>query len=208
MRRGSSITTNAEGSNIIGGNINIDTGVLVALEDSDISANSADFRGGNVTITAQGIFGTQFREQRTPESDITASGANSSFNGTVTINTPDVDPSRGLAKLPVEPANDTEVAQGCQRGGNQASVAFFNTGKGGIAPNPYEPLSGSEIWEDVPLPTPRTATSASAAPVSTSPTTPSNKLVEAQGWLIDEKGEVTLVAQMPATHTQGRCRLH
>jgi len=178
LRRGSSITTNATGSDITGGNININADVLAALENSDISANSRDFRGGNVSVTTQGIFGTQFREQLTPESDITATGANSLLNGTVEINTPDVDPSQGLTELPNEPVN-VEVAQGCQAAGTQASVAFFNTGRGGLAPNPYEPISSNNIWEDIPLATQRTENSASTARAFVPPVTPPNKIVEA-----------------------------
>jgi len=204
LRRGSSITTNATGIDISGGNINIDTNVLVALENSDISANSLDFRGGNVTITAQGIFGTQFRTQQTSESDITATGANSELNGTVEINRPDVDPSQGLANFPDEPVNNVEVAEGCQAGGQQASIAFFNRGRGGIASNPYESIGSSNIWEDMPRSTQRTENSARA---SASPAALSDKIVEAQGWLVNEKGEVTLVAQMPASRSQSRCRL-
>jgi filamentous hemagglutinin family protein len=204
LRHGSDITTNAEGNSVSGGNINIDTDVLVALENSDISANSLDFRGGNVTITAQGIFGTQFRAQLTSESDITATGANSELNGIVTINRPDVDPSQGLANFPDEPVNNVEVAEGCQAGGNQASIAFFNRGRGGIALNPYELISRSNIWEDVPRSTQRTENSARA---SASPATLSDKIVEAQGWIVNEKGEVTLVAQVPASRSQSRCRL-
>ncbi|HEY9637391.1 MAG TPA: S-layer family protein [Coleofasciculaceae cyanobacterium] len=206
LRHGSKITTNATGLNNMGGNITIDSGVLAALEDSDITANSTDFRGGNVNITAQGIFGTQFRPQLTPESDITATGANASLNGTVQINTPDVDPTRGLAELPVEPVN-VEVAQGCQAAGKQTSIAFFNTGKGGLAANPYEPLGSSGIWEDVPPSTQRAENPPSAASASASPTTPPNKIMEAQGWLINEKGEVVLVAEVPTTRSQGACRL-
>ncbi len=208
LRHGSKITTNATGSNVIGGNITVNTGVLAALENSDINADSHDFRGGNVNITAQGIYGTQFRLAPTPESDITATGADSSLNGTVTINTPDVDPSRGLGSLPNEPVNDVEVAQGCQSGGEKASIAFFNTGRGGLAPNPYEPLSSGEFWEDVPLPKQRVASLASADSASAAPATPPNKIAEAQGWLINENGQVVLVAQMPITHSQSRCRLH
>jgi len=206
LRHGSNITTNARGSSVIGGNINIDTGVLAALENSDISANSTDFRGGNVTVTAQGIFGTQFRLAPTPESDITATGADSSLNGTVTINAPDVDPSRGLANLPNEPVN-VEVAQGCQAGGKQASIEFFNTGRGGLAPNPYEPLTSSDIWEDVPPPTQRAEKPAGATRASAAPAPPPDQIVEAQGWSVNEKGEVTLVAEMPASRSQSRCRL-
>jgi filamentous hemagglutinin family protein len=207
LRHGSRITTNASGSNVSGGNITINTGVLAALENSDISANSHDFRGGNVNITAQGIFGTKLRSQLTPESDITATGADSSLNGTVTIITPDVDPSQGLANLPVEPVK-LKVAQDCQAGEKQASIGFFNTGRGGLAPNPYEPISSSDIWEDVPSSTQETELEARAVPVSAAPATPPDKIVEAQGWLMNQKGEVVLVAEVPISGTHSRCRLH
>jgi large exoprotein involved in heme utilization and adhesion len=197
MRRGSRISTNAGTAQAggDGGNITIDADFIVAVprEDSDITANAFKGRGGNVNITAQGVFGIQRRERPTPQNDITAN-SELGINGTVQINTPEVDLNRGLVELPSQPVN-TEVAQGCQVGSKQASLEFFNTGRGGIAPNPYEPLSSSNLWEDVP-----SSTNASIA------TTP-DKIVEAQGWLIDEKGEVTLVAEIPTTQSQGRCRL-
>jgi filamentous hemagglutinin family protein len=211
MRDRSSISTSAGTAQAggDGGNITINAKdgfiVAVASENSDIRANAFTGKGGNVQITAQDIFGTQFRPQDTLLSDITASST-FGVQGTVQINTPDVDPSRGLAELPGEPVN-VEVAQGCQTGGKQASIEFFNTGKGGLAPNPYEPLSSSDIWEDVPRSVQRTENLASDARAIASPAPPPDKLVEAQGWLISEKGEVVLVAEMPATHTQGRCRL-
>jgi large exoprotein involved in heme utilization and adhesion len=210
MRQGSEISTTAgtaqTGGN--GGNITINADFIVAVskEDSDISADAFTGRGGNINITSQGIYGIEFRPKETPLSDITAS-SQFGVNGVVEINTPDVDPTRGLANLPDDPLNNVEVAQGCQTGGKQASIGFFNIGRGGLAPNPYEPISSSEIWEDVPPPTHRTAFSASADSASISSATPPKKIVEAQGWIINEKGEVVLVAEVPATHSQGRCRL-
>jgi filamentous hemagglutinin family protein len=207
MRRNSLVSAQAN-NNGNGGNITINAPFIVAVpgENSDIIANAFRGRGGNINIMVQGIYGLESRPQLTTFSDINAS-SEFGINGTVQINTPDVDPSRGLTELPVEPVN-VEVAQGCQAGGTQASIEFFNTGKGGLAPNPYEPLSSNGIWEDVPAPTQRTASSASADRVSASPATPPNKIVEAQGWLINEQGHVALVAEIPATHSQGRCRLH
>ena len=136
LRNGSSITTNANGSNILGGNININTDKLVAVpsENGDISANSANFRGGNVTITASGIFGIEFREQLTPLSDITATGVSSEFRGTVDIITPGIDPARGLAELPTEVVDASDlIATGCR--GVQGS-SFVVTGRGGLPPTP------------------------------------------------------------------------
>jgi large exoprotein involved in heme utilization and adhesion len=60
LRRGSNISTNATGKNVIGGNINLDTDILAAFENSDIAANSRDYRGGNVQIKTQGLIGTRF----------------------------------------------------------------------------------------------------------------------------------------------------
>ncbi len=85
LRRGSNITTNAGGT-ATGGNITIDTDVLAAIENSDISANSQDARGGQVRINTSGIFGTEYRDQLTPLSDITATGGTPELSGSVEIN--------------------------------------------------------------------------------------------------------------------------
>ncbi|MBD1891580.1 filamentous hemagglutinin N-terminal domain-containing protein [Coleofasciculus sp. FACHB-SPT9] len=208
LRHNSQISTNAgtakAGGN--GGNITINAPFIVAVpsENSDITANAYTGSGGKVKITAQGIFGIQFREKPTAQSsDITAS-SQFGLSGTVEINTLDVDPSQGLAELPVEPAN-VEVAQGCQSSGKQAAVEFFNTGKGGLAPNPYEPISSSNIWEDVPPPA-RRAENLTAASASASPALPPDQIVEAQGWSVNDKGKIVLVAEMPTTHSQRGCR--
>ncbi|NEQ86224.1 MAG: S-layer family protein, partial [Moorea sp. SIO2I5] len=97
MRDRSNITINAEGA-ATGGNITIDTDLLVALENSDITANAEQDFGGQVIINALGIFGTEFREQQTPDSDITASSQlGASFSGTVEINAPYSDPTNYLS---------------------------------------------------------------------------------------------------------------
>jgi len=215
LRNQSRISTSAgtasSGGN--GGNIKIDAPFIVSgpNNNSDITANAFSGRGGRVEIDATGIFYLvpRSREElvqllgtppldpsRLPTNDITAiSQENPSLSGTVIINTLDVDPSRGLLQLPTEPAN-VQVAQGCQTGDNQSSIAFFNTGRGGLAPSPYEALSQSNIWEDV---TPPSQTTASATPPDT--------IVEAQGWIINDKGEVVLVAETPTSGFQSRCRL-
>ena len=118
LRRGSNITTDATGT-ATGGNIIIDTGVIAALEDSDISANAEDAKGGRVIIDAQGIIGTEFREKENPDtSEITAtSRLGPKFSGTVEINTLDVDLSRGLVDLPAELMDaSNQIAQGCPTG--------------------------------------------------------------------------------------------
>ncbi|MFB2978246.1 filamentous hemagglutinin N-terminal domain-containing protein [Microseira sp. BLCC-F43] len=148
LHRNSTITTNARGSNNIGGNIIIDSDAIAALENSDITANSTDFRGGTVTIDTQGIFGTQFRQEETSISDITATGANSELSGTVAINTPDIDPSAGLIALPENVVDITGIVdQQCSRQARRSS--FVVTGRGGIPPSPDEPLSPDAFLVDL-----------------------------------------------------------
>ena len=200
LRRGSNITTNATGT-AIGGNITIDTGAIATLENSDISANAQDARGGQVIITAQGIFGTEFREEQTSKSDITAtSELGPEFSGTVEINTPDVDPSRGLVSLPAVPV-DTEVAQGCSTSGSQSQSEFIITGRGGLPPNPGEALSSDAVQVDLVTLNSRIE-NRSSPPQATNPTRPTPvPLVEAQGWVMGANGKVLLTANVPNSPT-------
>ncbi len=196
MRRNSEISTEAHGSGN-GGDITIDADFIVAVpsENSDIVANAFRGRGGNINITTQGIFGLEYRQELTPESDINAS-SEFGVDGTVEINSPDVDPSRGLVNLPAVPI-DTEVAQGCTAGGSQDQSEFIVTGRGGLPPNPKEALSSNDVFVNwVPL-TPGEENPSTPA-VSTNPTsaTPA-PLVEAQGWVINDKGQVVLIATAP-----------
>ena len=205
LRRGSSISTNATGSNIPGGNITIDTDNLVAVpkEDSDISANAENSFGGRVIINAQGIFGTQFRPQDTPLSDITASSdLGPQFNGLVELNTPGIDPSRGLANLPTEVVDaSNQIDQTCGAGRGEAGKnEFIIIGRGGLPSNPYEMLSNDEALADIHPPSgfsrPRNSQPDAARLVTPQATTsnPKQQLVEAQGWGINDKGQVVLTA--------------
>jgi len=193
LRRGSNITTNATGT-ATGGNITIETGVLAALENSDISANALEGPGGRVIIDAKGIFGTQFREAETSESDITATSERGpQFSGTVELNTPDVDLSSGLVPLPAAPV-ETEVVQACTPGGTGAESEFVVTGRGGLPTNPTQVLSRDAIEVDWVTLTPRKGDGSTPA-ISASPTAPeSTSVVEAQGWVVNQDGEVVLTA--------------
>ncbi|MGJ5672678.1 MAG: filamentous hemagglutinin N-terminal domain-containing protein [Nostochopsis sp.] len=192
LRRGSAITTNATGSNVTGGNININTDSLVAVpqEDSDITTNSQEFKGGNITINTKAIFGTQFRSGLTPLSDITALGVNSQLNGNVKINIESVDPSSGLIELPNIPVDPTrQIAQACP---TDKTNSFVFTGRGGL---PYLPNEAFSTQNIVPLPwvsLDHREISKGGEPLSNSPIP--NQIVEATGWVIDQSGDVVLVA--------------
>jgi filamentous hemagglutinin family protein len=173
-----------------GGNIIINTKTLVALENSDITANAQQSFGGQVRINAIGIFGTTFRSRTTPESDITAtSSLGTQFSGVVQINTADVNPSTGLVALPENLTDiSDQIAQGCSASrGN----SFVVTGRGGLPADPNETLLGSTVWRDL---RPRGGNSSVPVPISKTASV-GTLMVEASGWIKNSNGEVKLVAK-------------
>ena len=214
MRRGSAITTNAQGL-ATGGNITINSDSLVALENSDITANAENSFGGRVIINAQVIFGTEFRQQLTPNSDITASSElGAEFSGVVELNTPDVDPSQGLVELPGDVVDVTRlVARSCRQTEAIAGNEFTIIGRGGLPPNPSELLSENTVLADFgpsnlvsthPSQSTREhqiSTQAADISARSLETTP-DAIIEAQGWMINTHGQVRLVAAAPQATPQ------
>ncbi|MDY6941163.1 MAG: filamentous hemagglutinin N-terminal domain-containing protein [Cyanobacteriota bacterium] len=192
LRNNSRISTDA--GNTDGGNISIETDTLVALENSDITANAQQGFGGQVNIVADGVFGTQFRDQQTPESDITAtSELGAAFSGVVTVQTPDVDPGAGLIQLPDSPIDPTEqVVSGC---GAYADSQFVVTGRGGLPEDPTATLSSQTVWRDWREFSGETQTRHQIE----FPVSQSSPLVEATGWTTNENGQVELIASVPQT---------
>jgi len=203
LRRNSLISTNARGP-ATGGNIQINTDTLVALENSDITANAEDSFGGRVTISAQAIFGTQFRLQQTPESDITAtSRLGPLFSGQVTIQTPDIDPSRGLLQLQTTVVDPSRlVVQTCGTNAPKAGGEFIITGRGGLPASPQDSLSDETVLVDLGSSLPDRGshgTVGSPAIVVRPDDTaiPVRSLAQAQGWVVNGDGKVVLLAQSP-----------
>jgi filamentous hemagglutinin family protein len=202
LRRGSQINTNAIGQNVIGGNININSGVLAVLDNSNISANSTDFRGGRVVIKSEGVFGRQSWYPEILRGKITATGATPDLSGTVEINTPNVDPNRGTTELPGYIINAAALVNQhfCARA---YASRFIITGRGGITPSPYDVLESNTSWEDWRLnPIARTDKVGEGQGVSSesekiNTTQKPDELVEAQGWVINKKGQMELVASVP-----------
>jgi len=207
MRHNSNISTTAGNDENPGngGNITINSPFILAnpAEDTDISANAFTGNGGKVTISAQGIFGIQFQKVDTPESDITASSTGGGINGTVNLNISGIDPSRGLVALPaVVVDNSRLIAQGCAAGDGTTGSKFIVTGRGGLPPNPGEPLSSDAVWSDARLPT-VTIKKHRAQITAPKPSSPAAvPIVPATGWVFNGKGEVTLTASAPTEPLQ------
>ncbi|MBD2778018.1 beta strand repeat-containing protein [Iningainema tapete] len=203
LRRGSQISTTAGTAQAggDGGKITINSPFIVAVpkEDSNISANAFDGNGGNVNITASGIYGIQSRPRPTSLSDITASSERG-VAGTVELNTPEVDPNRGLIQLPTNLVDATQqISTACTPGSRQRKGSFTATGRGGIAPSPSEPLMSDAVltpWVTL-FDETRGEIKQNAVNVN-----PSNQIVEAQGWVRDANGDVVLVASVPSVIPQ------
>ena len=137
LDQGGQISTDAT-LNATGGNISINTGTLVAFDNSDITANAVDNFGGRVIINAQGVFGTAFRSGLTPDSDITAtSNLGASFGGLVSISTPDLDTSSGLVVLPTNTVDPNMLMVDTCSGSNQTS-SFTVTSTDSLNKNPLD----------------------------------------------------------------------
>jgi large exoprotein involved in heme utilization and adhesion len=134
LRHNSKISTNAT-SMATGGNIAIDTDTLVAVQDSDITANAERGFGGRVNLNAKGIF-QDFNSEITATSEL-----GTQFSGIVQINTPDVDLETNLQELKAEFITAEQViASSCLTRRNASAGKFVVTGTGGLPYNPYDPL--------------------------------------------------------------------
>ncbi|MEA5623747.1 S-layer family protein, partial [Nostoc sp. UHCC 0251] len=80
--------------------------------------------------------------------------------------------------------------------GRLAASRFIATGRGGLPQSPNEPLRGQAVitsWVDLPA----QATAITDKLSTASMTKSADRIVEAQGWIVDAKGDVILVAQYP-----------
>ncbi|HEY9670298.1 MAG TPA: filamentous hemagglutinin N-terminal domain-containing protein [Waterburya sp.] len=192
----SRISANAQ-NQANGGNITINSTLIVATpptgpDGSDITGNAAQGNGGRVNITTQGLFGIQFRPQLTPQNDITVS-SQSGIPGTFQLDKVAIDPSQGLEVLPTTLVDRTnQIDQSCSAGGGNRENNFTVTGRGGLPQSPTEVISPDMVQDD--LGTAVASNAATGESVKPSPTSSPKQLVEAQGWVVDDKGVVTLVA--------------
>ena len=193
--RDNSLITSTAGGNGNGGNITINAPIIVGLNNSDIIANAVRGRGGNIQITTQGIFGLKFRDQLTPDNDITAS-SQLGVNGNVQVNIIGIDPNSGLVQLPANITNPAQqIATGCST--NQGS-RFVATGRGGVPQNPNQQITSDRTWDDV-----RDLSAYRKTGNVTPQTHVSPKvLVEATSWYRNADGKIELIAAPFPTYVQ------
>ncbi len=192
LRGNSSISASAGDQNTggDGGNVTINTDLLVALQNSDITANAFTGRGGNIQITSRGVF-------LSPDSDISASSERG-IDGQVEINNPEVDPSESLTELPESVEPPQEVAQGCRPGQTLGNSSFVHVGRGGLPLGPHQTQTPTTVWQDLRAHNlqPTSAATTETSPSSLTPNLPPN-IIEAKGWRKDSQGHIYLTASVP-----------
>lgn len=230
LRRGSRITTDAGSSK--GGNITINSDILLAFrgENSDITANAQTAKGGTVSINVGNIFGIaaisrdQIRENlQLTDTELEALPVNPTFwlqsndiaaisqaaganlQGTVTFSTSGINPASGLVELPQNIVDSATLiaANPCAEG--QASE-FVITGRGGLPANGGDRLIDDPVrvsWSELPAPQESRGTEKQGIRGELTDSS-RERIVPAQGWEIDERGVVTLVAYNPGNSASVR----
>lgn len=175
-----------------GGNISFKDGFIVSKNNSDIRANAVFGIGGNISIQTQGIFLDQ-------DSDIDAS-SKFGIDGQVEITNPNGVEKIAVVALPANVADTNKlVAASCS---SNQSNEFVVTGKGGLPENPTETLRGQSAWIDLREMSTSSNKQDRVGVVKqemlpqTSQNAPS-QIIEAQGWIFNSDGRIELVAHAP-----------
>jgi large exoprotein involved in heme utilization and adhesion len=191
-----------------GGNVTIDARFIVATpptgpNGSDITANAVRGNGGRVSVTTQGLFGIEFRDQLTPDNDITVS-SEFGIAGNFELNQLGIDPSQGLIELPSSLVDASgQIVRRCGVAGNQNRGEFIVTGRGGLPISPDEPISSESVLVDLGngvigehVETLH-ATSGETGGNLVSSQSPIRQIIEAQGWVRLPDGTIVLTANPP-----------
>jgi filamentous hemagglutinin family protein len=208
LRQAGAISATAGGTGN-GGNLNLSAATIIALENSDITANAITGRGGNVEITTQGLFGATLRSSLTPASDITAS-SNFGLAGSIVLETPNLSNQQSAVILSSQPLNPEILVQSnCHQ---QPRGQFTITGRSGQPLNPisvYSQAIPTAISPPISRRIPSVPPTFPSEPVSqlndpgnsgnsgnlghSGEITDQFSIIESQGWELSENGTVALV---------------
>lgn len=214
MRRNALISTTTGRGQLgggSGGNIKIDypDGFIIAgfRRNNDITANAFAGRGGEVKINAPGgavnmqalkkedlqrlLAPRELDAQLLPTNDITAVSQEGGPNlqGTVNLNAPNVDPTRGTMQLPEDLGDSSRlITQACPVGVQSAASRFVITGRGGLPANPASALSHETFFGNAANTTTNQNATASTSVIPR----------EAQSVEIGSRGEIILTARPSA----------
>jgi filamentous hemagglutinin family protein len=193
LNNNSSISAEAF-NNANGGNLKIDTRFIVAYpnSNSDILADAQQGQGGNIAINAESLFGIEERPLDNNTNDINAS-SQFGLDGTISIFTPDVNAIQRDADLPSNPIESEQtVAEACRSNITSGqSGGLIVKGKGGIPPQPIEPMNSDATIVDGRFTNPNSQSQhPEIKPIKTSV----GDIYPARGVIVKENGDVILTA--------------
>ncbi|NER06419.1 MAG: S-layer family protein, partial [Okeania sp. SIO3C4] len=207
LENNSAITTNATES-ATGGDINIDAQFIIGADNNNISANAIEGQGGNISINAEGIFFDN-------SSQITATST-LGIDGTVELNT-QVDPTQGMVILSATVIDaESLVAKNicASTQTEKEGSSFVITGRGGLPPDPTQPLTvlrGTVEWEtEIPRYTSAVMRDDKQPVVIYHRSEVENlpEIRQAQGWAMTESGSIILTTTEAAVNTGGLQLIH
>jgi filamentous hemagglutinin family protein len=153
--RNNSIISAQAGNNASGGNVEIDTNFIIAYPSdgngNDILASAEEARGGDIDITAEALFGIEQRQatNNNATNDIDASSQVAGLDGTVSINTPDNNPLReNIEQAQNVVVSTVETTDACSVSETGATSGLVVKGKGGVPPEPSEPMDAEVLIVD------------------------------------------------------------
>lgn len=144
----------------------------------------------------------------TEDNDITAF-SQSGISGEIAINRPDVEQRLEFVKLPTVLADtpniiDTTCSAVASTDSDTEKNKFTISGRGGLPPSPYEPLTSDVVWLDTRLSAMTSQQQGSEKPAAKPPSKAETvKIVPAIGWVFDGKGHVTLISHTSANTSLG-----
>ena len=219
----SRIDTNALGFTS-GGNILVNAEVVAALQNSDVTANSLRGSGGKVEIKAETIFGLQpitrqdlqnllgaedpslLDPNKLPTSDATAISQEGgpSLEGTVSFQTPEVDPTQALSEISEEVIDSSKlVVNSCNLDPQKKLIrtgSLVITGNGGLPPTPNDHISPQSILPNW-ITTETLTNSEKQSQIDKVLVTKKGKeyflepIIEANAWIVLDDGKILLTAE-------------
>jgi filamentous hemagglutinin family protein len=193
------ISTQAFGDRADGGNLKIDANYIIAFPNNgtgnDLVSAAAQGRGGNIDLTVEQLFGLEIGEaindkgvfNDNDNNDIDASSGDEGFDGTININTSDINPVQGATELPSNVVElEQNTAQACEASRGTANNGLAIAGKGGVTPTPDAPLNSENIIS----PEQNPAAYAIPEPIETS----QGKIQPARGIKVTKSGNIILTA--------------
>ena len=188
LNNNSLISTSVLDSTGGGGNIAIEnSSFMIGRNNSNIRADAVLGNGGNINITSQGLFFDA-------SSEITAS-SQFGVDGVVELNDLEFN-KRNIVSLPQRISTpEAVIVSSCPV---PEQNTFSVTGLGGMPENPSSYLKGRTVWQDARRfdngDRDRLSHRDRTTSIQSKSQTQNNTIVESQSWIVNQQGNVELVA--------------